>query len=44
LQAHRDYWHKVRNAEVPDLEIYIVNLYPSTEKSLSGVIADFDVL
>jgi len=44
LQAHRDYWHKVRNAEVADLEIYIVNLYPSTEKSLSGVIADFDVL
>ena len=44
LQAHRDYWHKVRNAEVPDLEIYIVNLYPSTEKSLSGVIADLDVI
>jgi hypothetical protein len=23
LQAHRDYWHKVRRTEVPDLEIYI---------------------
>jgi NTE family protein len=44
LQAHRDYWHKVRNKEVPDLEVYIVNLYPSTENSLQGVIADADVI
>jgi NTE family protein len=44
LQAHRDYWHKVRHIEVPDLEIYIVNLYPSTEKSLIDVIADADVI
>jgi NTE family protein len=44
LQAHRDYWHKVRRTEVPDLEIYIVNLYPSTEKSLRGIIADADVI
>ena len=44
LQAHRDYWYKVRQTEVPDLEIYIVNLYPSTEKSLRDVIADADVI
>ncbi len=44
LQAHRDYWHKVRNMVVPDLEVYIVNLYPSTENSLQGVIADADVI
>jgi predicted acylesterase/phospholipase RssA len=44
LQAHRDYWHKVRKTEVPDLEVYIVNLYPSTENSLQDVIADADVI
>lgn len=55
LQAHRDYWHKVRNQRgavaanaasamskatrtkadavtVPDLEVYIVDLYPTVEK------------
>ena len=32
LQAHRDYWHKDRKAEkVPDLEVYIVNVWPSVE-------------
>ncbi|AIC14361.1 patatin-like phospholipase family protein [Nitrososphaera viennensis] len=54
LQAHRDYWHKIRNhsntasltaaaamskakearaaTTVPDLEVYIVDLYPTVEK------------
>ena len=32
LQAHRDYWHKDRKAEkVPDLDVYIVNVWPSVE-------------
>ncbi len=32
LQLHRDYWSKVRPGDdVPDLEVYIVNLYPSLE-------------
>jgi len=32
LQLHRDYWSKVRpDGEVPDLEVYVVNLYPSLE-------------
>ena len=32
MQAHRDYWHKDRKAEkVPDLEVYIVNVWPSLE-------------
>jgi NTE family protein len=29
LSAHRDYWINVENREVPDLEIYIVNVHPS---------------
>jgi NTE family protein len=33
LQAHRDYWYKKRNQEeVPDLEIYIADLWPSELK------------
>jgi predicted acylesterase/phospholipase RssA len=32
LQLHRDYWSKVHSGgDVPDLEVYIVNLYPSLE-------------
>ena len=35
LQSHRDYWHKVRNAEkVPDLDIYIVNVWPTIEEKV----------
>ena len=35
LQSHRDYWHKDRGAEkVPDLEVYIVNVWPSVEKNV----------
>jgi NTE family protein len=29
LSAHKDYWINVENKEVPDLEIYIVNVHPS---------------
>jgi NTE family protein len=39
IQAHRDYWYKTRlvhhlkqNKEVPDLEIYIADLWPSEMK------------
>ncbi len=31
IQAHRDYWHKNKNEYVPDLEIYIVGLYPTLD-------------
>jgi NTE family protein len=39
LQAHRDYWHKDKKARdegvlVPDLEVYVVNVWPSEEKSV----------
>lgn len=35
LQAHRDYWHKVAKAPtVPDLEVYIVDVYPTVEKGV----------
>src|SRR5581483_4498265 len=34
LQLHRDYWSKVRGGEVPDLEVYIINLYPSLESQV----------
>ena len=31
LEAHRDYWVNVENqSEVPDLEVYVVNVHPST--------------
>jgi len=29
LSVHKDYWVNVENKEVPDLEIYIVNVHPS---------------
>jgi NTE family protein len=34
LQAHRDYWYKVRGEEdkIPELEIYIINVWPSREQ------------
>jgi NTE family protein len=33
LQLHREYWSKIKHSEqVPELEVYIVNLYPSIEK------------
>jgi NTE family protein len=35
LQSHRDYWHKDRKAEkVPDLDVYIVNVWPAIEKNV----------
>ena len=33
IQAHRDYWYKTRKEkEVPDLEVYIADLWPSELK------------
>jgi hypothetical protein len=30
LESHRDYWINVeKNEQVPDLEVYIVNVHPS---------------
>jgi NTE family protein len=35
LQAHRDYWHKDRKTKiVPDLDVYVVNVWPSEEKTI----------
>jgi NTE family protein len=34
LQAHRDYWLKDRSEKVPDLDVYLVNVWPSEEKSI----------
>ena len=35
LQAHRDYWHKDRKVgKVPDLDVYIVNVWPSIESTI----------
>ena len=33
IQSHRDYWHKMKKSEVPHLEVYIVNLYPTVEET-----------
>jgi len=32
LQAHRDYYHKIKCSEVPQLEIYIGDLYTTKER------------
>jgi NTE family protein len=35
LQAHRDYWYKDRDIKkVPNLDVYIVNVWPSVEKTV----------
>jgi NTE family protein len=37
LQSHRDYWYKNRDRgakKVPDLEVYVVNVWPSVEKNV----------
>jgi len=39
LHSHRDYWHKVRGMEVPELEIYVINVWPTKEK---GIPQDYD--
>jgi NTE family protein len=33
IQAHRDYWHKDKGQEVPDLQVYIVNMWPKKEST-----------
>jgi len=35
IQAHRDYWHKDRDKEVPDLQVYIVNIWPKKESTMT---------
>jgi NTE family protein len=47
LQAHRDYWYKVvsqskAGAKVPDLEIYIVSVWPQAENSENDIPTDYD--
>jgi NTE family protein len=35
LQAHRDYWHKDMGIDkVPDLDVYIINVWPTIEVSI----------
>jgi NTE family protein len=42
LQAHREYWEEVRNTdEIPDLEVYIVNVHPSKMDS-NSIPFDYD--
>ena len=40
IQAHQNFWKEMKNSkrinEIPPLEVYIVNLYPTTEKSFSS--------
>jgi NTE family protein len=39
IQAHQNFWKEIKATqeikEIPDLEVYIVNLYPTTEKNFS---------
>jgi NTE family protein len=39
LQAHRDYWLKDMKVEVPSLEVYIINVWPSAEMTVPS---DYD--
>lgn len=41
IQAHQNYWKEMKIEEIPPLEIYIVNLYPTTEK---GFTSDADTI
>jgi predicted acylesterase/phospholipase RssA len=44
LQAHRDYWTKVVGEdrdEIPDLEVYVINLHPS-KMSINNIPQDYD--
>jgi NTE family protein len=31
LQAHRDYWKNVRQEQTPDLDVYVINVWPGRE-------------
>jgi NTE family protein len=47
LQAHRDYWYKKggggkADSKVPDLEVYIIGLWPSSRGSAEDVPSDYD--
>ena len=35
IQAHRDYWYKDKDKEVPDLQVYIVNIWPVKESGMT---------
>jgi hypothetical protein len=43
IQAHRDYWHKDKTQEVPDLQVYIVNMW-SRKESNTTPLSDNDGL
>ena len=34
MQAHKQYWSERGETDIPELEIFIVNLYPATEKGV----------
>ncbi|HEY9387143.1 MAG TPA: patatin-like phospholipase family protein [Nitrososphaeraceae archaeon] len=38
IQAHQNYWKEIGDGKtiIPDIEVYIVNLYPTTEKNFSS--------
>jgi NTE family protein len=44
LQMHSQYWENIDNKQVPDLEVYIVNLYPTMENNFPKPIADADTI
>lgn len=44
LQMHREYWKNKDNKQIPDLEVYIVNLYPTVEDNFPKPIADADTI
>lgn len=43
IQSHQDYWTEVENAEkIPDLEVYVVDVWPWMEKGNYPIRPDYD--
>ena len=43
IQSHQDYWRNVENVEeIPDLEVYVVDVWPSMEDKNYPIIPDHD--
>jgi len=43
IQVHQDYWKEVEDAEnVPDLEVYVIDVWPWMEKGKYPISSDYD--
>jgi NTE family protein len=42
IQAHKEYWHQENQEKIPDLEVYVINLYQSIQNTTEKAITDPD--